>query len=475
MRSVGLTVIALVCISLRTPAEAATLAAWVQLGPRGEVSARVITNDSACPTLRMDGAPLPMKARSDPEAVLAGVSKASFPVRGCEAVIAPGAQALLLDDRPLPLPRRELRRVVILGDTGCRLKGAFAIQDCNDPNAWPYAKIVAHAVAARPDLVIHLGDYHYRETACPAGWRGCEGSPFGFGWDAWNADFFAPSAPLFAAAPWLLVRGNHEDCERAGEGWFRLLAAVSLASRCGDLTGFFVTETGGMGFVVMDSASATDPSGDPQPLLRKLAAQFAEIRDTIPGESWLLTHRPMNALRSSPAGPDSVENRIQQAAIGDALPPSVRMIVSGHNHFFQALDFDGVRAPTRGRHRWRCAAADTARAVGRPERERRTRGGCSHPVWFCLHGVGPGRRGVGRCAVRRERQAGRTLHSGRAQAQLQLTRTQWRASQLHCASFPCIGSTRQRTTNENVPARFCHRACSLRGSGANAFGRSSAR
>jgi len=345
MRSVGLTVIALVCISLRTPAEAATLAAWVQLGPRGEVSARVITNDSACPTLRMDGAPLPMKARSDPEAVLAGVSKASFPVRGCEAVIAPGAQALLLDDRPLPLPRRELRRVVILGDTGCRLKGAFAIQDCNDPNAWPYAKIVAHAVAARPDLVIHLGDYHYRETACPAGWRGCEGSPFGFGWDAWNADFFAPSAPLFAAAPWLLVRGNHEDCERAGEGWFRLLAAVSLASRCGDLTGFFVTETGGMGFVVMDSASATDPSGDPQPLLRKLAAQFAEIRDTIPGESWLLTHRPMNALRSSPAGPDSVENRIQQAAIGDALPPSVRMIVSGHNHFFQALDFDGVRAP----------------------------------------------------------------------------------------------------------------------------------
>ena len=346
MRSArGLVLLALACIPLRTPAEAATLAAWVQLGPRGESSAWVITNDSTCPTLRMDGAPLPMRVRADPDAVLTNVSKAAFPVRGCEAVITPGTQALLLDDQPLPLPRRELRRVVVIGDTGCRVKGAFAIQDCNDPNAWPYAKIVAHAVAAHPDLVIHVGDYHYRETACPPGWRGCEGSPFGFGWDAWNADFFAPSAPLFAAAPWLLVRGNHEDCDRAGEGWFRFLATAALPARCSDLTGFFVTETGGMGFVVMDGANATDPTGDPQPLQRKLAAQFAEIRGAIPGEAWLLTHRPMNAMRSALAGPDSVENRIQQAAIGDALPIGVRMIVSGHNHFFQALDFDGARPP----------------------------------------------------------------------------------------------------------------------------------
>jgi hypothetical protein len=346
MRSAaGLALLGFLCISVRMPVEAATLAAWIQLGPRGELSARAITDDSTCPTLQMDGAPLPMKVRSDPDAAFANVNKAAFPVRGCEAVLTLGTRTLLLDGLPLPLPRPELRRVVIIGDTGCRMKGAFATQDCNDPDAWPYAKIVSHAVAAHPDLVIHIGDYHYRETACPEGHKGCEGSPFGYGWDAWNADFFAPSAPLFAAAPWLLVRGNHEDCERAGEGWFRFLAAGALPSDCSDLTGFFVTQTGGMSFVVMDGASAADPTGDAQPLRAKLAAQFAEVRDTIPDEAWLLTHRPMHAMRSALLPPDVVENRIQHAAIGDALPSGVRMIVSGHNHFFQALDFGGARPP----------------------------------------------------------------------------------------------------------------------------------
>jgi len=32
-----------------------------------------------------------------------------------------------------------------------------------------------------------------------------------------------PAAPLLAAAPWLLVRGNHESCDRAGQGWWRFL------------------------------------------------------------------------------------------------------------------------------------------------------------------------------------------------------------------------------------------------------------
>jgi len=235
---------------------------------------------------------------------------------------------------------------VIIGDTGCRLQGPLAVQDCNDPDAWPYAKVIAHAVAARPDLVIHVGDYHYRETACPPGRGGCEGSPYGFGWDVWRLDFFLPSGPLFAAAPWLLLRGNHEDCDRAGEGWFRFLAPAPMPDRCGDLTGFFVSRLGGMGFVMMDGAKAVDDTRDPTTLIQTLRRQLAEVRDDIPAEAWLITHRPMNAMRSAiGSGPDAVENSIQQAAVGDQLPPGVRMVVSGHNHFFQALDFAGVRPP----------------------------------------------------------------------------------------------------------------------------------
>jgi hypothetical protein len=47
-------------------------------------------------------------------------------------------------------------RVVIFGDTGCRLAPGNPTQDCNDPVAWPFPKIAAMAASARPDLVILL-------------------------------------------------------------------------------------------------------------------------------------------------------------------------------------------------------------------------------------------------------------------------------------------------------------------------------
>jgi hypothetical protein len=333
-----------------TPAGAATLAAWVQLGPGSQVNARAITDNTACPLLQADGAFLAMRTRSDPETPFGNVKTAPFPVRACEVEVPASTVSLRLGDKPLPLPPKDLRRVVLLGDTGCRLRitdtGVYEVQDCNDAKAWPYPKLAAHAAQARPDLVIHLGDYHYRESPCPRGRAGCEGSPFGYGWDVWNLDFFLPSAPLLAAAPWLMVRGNHEDCDRAGEGWFRLLDSAPLAQECRDLTGFFVSKPGNMGFVVMDGARTNDPVGDASKLVETLQRQFAQVRDSIPVEAWLLTHRPMNALRADALGKGNVvENSVQQAAIGEDLPAGVRMVVSGHNHFFEALDFTAIRPP----------------------------------------------------------------------------------------------------------------------------------
>src|SRR5260370_28786262 len=203
-------------------AKARILAQWVQVGPDGTSSVRAITED-ACPSVTFDGKPMPMSVRSAPGRSFGDVKPAQFPVRGCEAMMPGDAVAAVLDGKALPLPRPNPQRILVFGDTGCRLATGNATQDCNDINAWPFPKIAAMAAAARPDLVIHVGDYHYREGACPADSAGCAGRPWGYGWDAWNADFFAPAAPLFAAAPWVMVRGNHEDCSRAGEGWFRFL------------------------------------------------------------------------------------------------------------------------------------------------------------------------------------------------------------------------------------------------------------
>ena len=78
----------------------------------------------------------------------------------------------------------------------------------------------AAAIAAlAPDLVVHVGDFHYREAGCRPFNKGCEGSPHGDVWPVWEEDFFKPARPLLKAAPFVMVRGNHEECERGGKGW----------------------------------------------------------------------------------------------------------------------------------------------------------------------------------------------------------------------------------------------------------------
>ncbi len=247
-------------------AQARIFSQWVELGPDGMSSARAIT-DEACPLVVFDGMPTPMSIRSEPGQKIDNVKPAAFPVRSCEVAVPQGAVAATLDGRALPLARPNPQRILVFGDTGCRLDQR-ASQDCNDPAAWPFPKIVAAAANARPDLVIHVGDYHYRESPCPAERSGCTRSPWGYGFDAWYVDFFEPAAPLLAAAPWIMVRGNHEDCARAGEGWVRFLDRLPASAICRDLTGIFLARLGDFGVVVVDGARAEDPKGDMGALAR---------------------------------------------------------------------------------------------------------------------------------------------------------------------------------------------------------------
>jgi hypothetical protein len=328
-------------------AQAKILAQWVELGPDGNASARAITDDAACPAVIFDGVAAPMATRSAPGQNFGNVKQASFPVRGCEVAVPAGAVVGLLDGKPLPLPRPNPQRIVMFGDTGCRLKTGDPTQACNDPNAWPFPKVAAVAAAAHPDLMIHVGDYEYREDACPAGNAGCAGSPSGYGWDAWNADFFQPAAPLFAAAPWIMVRGNHEDCDRAGEGWFRFLDPSPMAPACRDLTGDYVVRLGGFGVVVVDSAKVKDSAGENSEQVPILRRQFVDVLAKIPAYAWLATHKPVNGMLAKPGDRqvNIVANKVLQAALGADTPASVRMDVSGHIHFFQAVDFGGARPP----------------------------------------------------------------------------------------------------------------------------------
>ena len=337
-------VAALTVLVVQPQAQAKILAQWVELGPDGTSSARAIT-DEACPSVTIDGAAMPMTVRSEPGQSFGGVKAAQFPVRGCELAVPPGAVSAILGGKPLPLPRPNPQRIVIFGDTGCRLKAGDPWQACNDPNAWPFPKVAALAAAARPDLMIHVGDYEYREDKCPPDNSGCAGSPAGYGWAPWSADFFAPAAPLFAAAPWIMVRGNHEDCSRAGEGWFRFLDPSPMEKDCRDLTGDYVARLGDFAAVVVDSAKVNDNAGEDSNQVPVVRRQFDDVLGKIPSNAWLVTHKPVNAMLARPSDPNVniVSNKVLQAALGADMPASVRMYVAGHIHFFQAIDFGSAR------------------------------------------------------------------------------------------------------------------------------------
>lgn len=338
-------------------------AAYVVLGGDGAIARAILSGTDECPAINLGGAAQPMQLRAAPET---GANPA-FPVLVCEAPIPMDTVSAEISGRSLPLAKAAIATVAVFGDTGCRLKDAEAqhldkrnhdhphdgqFQDCDQPAQWPFPQLSKTVAAQRPDLVIHVGDYLYRESPCPAGDAGCKGSPYGDNWRTWKADFFAPAAPLLAAAPWIAVRGNHEICARAGPGYFRFLYPVLASSRpppatpappaCTDLTPPYTVNVGARSLLVMDSSNAYDSCAEDRCDSPPYAAQFAAMAPN-PG-TWFLSHRPIWGV-----GRNFTMNRTLQVALATAangrLPSGIALALSGHMHIFEALSFADARPP----------------------------------------------------------------------------------------------------------------------------------
>jgi hypothetical protein len=289
----------------------------------------------------IDGKSIPMVRRAGPSA--------DFPLTICQLLLPTGTRQASVRGAALPLPLETPKRLVIFGDTGCRLKGDD-IQNCDNPRDWPFALVARLAAGHHPDLVIHVGDYYYRESPCPAGRAGCAGSPWGDNWNSWNADFFQPAAPLLRAAPWIMVRGNHEACDRGGPGWFMLLDGAATPQVCPAESAPMVIDAGGLAFYVLDS-SGTDDRHTPPAAVSAFAAQLDALKTTPPTQpAWILTHRPIWGLapvaNAGPLGPIELPiNATEQAAAKGRDLEGVAMVVSGHIHHFASFSWAGQRPP----------------------------------------------------------------------------------------------------------------------------------
>ena len=330
---------------------------------------RALTRAVSCPDIVWDShTAQAMSVRAAPAtvAVRAGGGQAEnkealFDVLTCEAAWPTGALTARVAGREVPAPKADIRRIVIIADTGCRMKASEnAFQPCNDLEQWPFARIAQSAAALKPDLVIHIGDMHYRESPCPKGEAGCADSPWGYGYDAWQADFFNPAKPLLAAAPWVFVRGNHESCFRAGQGWFRFMDRQPWrqARSCNDpkfdqdadySDPYAVAIGPDTQFVVFDSSKTSGkPFSVKDPAYGKYKVQMLAVDQltTLKPHSFFMSHHPLLAVapaaKSKPARPGGnagLQSVFETLYPRRLFPDNVDVTLHGHIHFFEAISF----------------------------------------------------------------------------------------------------------------------------------------
>ncbi len=320
---------------------------WTQYGPGGVLEARAVV-EGQCPAI-LTGVELgAMQPRASADANFPTLCSATLPATTKLAALVfpkelagtPPAGALPVSDVvPLPVPVADPQRILIIGDGGCRSK-AEKHQDCLKPEIWPFAQVSAEAAKLKPDLVIHVGDYVSREQACPANVAVCQNQPFGDNWAAWDADTFTPLKPLLAVAPVVFTRGNHEDCKREGLGYLRLLAPQAFDPKAGCIPHLppYSVPFARLNLVVSDDADAEDTSvvDAEVPVYRAEIANLANEKSP----TWWVLHRPIWGLISGPLGIPAGGNQTILAAVEDkGIPAPVELMLSGHIHTFEAINY----------------------------------------------------------------------------------------------------------------------------------------
>lgn len=363
------------------PAAPTTVASYTLIAPattsKSQLVARAILRPGRpCPPLlTRTAAGAPWRSTATTQRRVGPLAAPAFAsVKVCSAMVPVGVTQATLGGRQIPaaIPA-SVTRIGITADSGCKVKGS-KIQDCNN-GGWPLAGMAAGLASMRPQVVFEPGDYYYRDEACPkASWAKCgvtppveptPGMPFTDNAHGWLVDAITPMTPLFAAAPLALLRGNHEACDRAGNGFFLFFdPRLETATECEPVDNggtleppkeqvtppwtftLPVAQGRALKVAMVDTAYGSDDT------ISKWAKKGHEVylqADAMttpqPGiESWLMTHRP---LFGRTPGNGEAPNYTpwasnNQAAGSQGLLGHYQMVLSSHIHLLQAVQIKGL-------------------------------------------------------------------------------------------------------------------------------------
>jgi hypothetical protein len=305
------------------PAVAEPLYWWKQPDERGGWQVRLI-NAAA------DRCPSGTTVLSEPDR--------RFPVRVC---VAPLRRPLSIGGLGRVTPPGYVDRAVILGDAGCDSED----QDCSNPSQWPFAQIAASIEKLDADLLVHVGDFLYRGTCSePVQEPHCADD-----WAEWDADFFTPARPLLRGATWVFSRGNHEDCQRGGVGFERLLGNGS--SICELPRTPYLARLPNLDLLLLDTSYAppyeiAESSANKLDRYTRYIDRLGALSDR---EAWLVMHVPIWAFTNPTvdAG-ERYGSTVLQQAVRDSrpgqLPPNVIFLLTGHIHVWEVISWSGSTA-----------------------------------------------------------------------------------------------------------------------------------
>lgn len=352
-----------------------SLAAPTSTAASGLLARAVVPNGSPCPTLVITRGGATASLRMAVRPAPARTSPAFDSITVCERAVPVGSDTATVSGASIPahMPAR-VERLALVGDTGCRI-WPTQTQDCASPTAWPLARISASIAAEAPDAILINGDFFYRESACPESAQALCGSspppvtglPMTDTAYGWIADALLPMAPMLQTAPVIVTRGNHEECGRAGNGYFLLMdPRVGTQDTCSPIASpaglvaattvptptyaidLRVSATRTLRLAIVDSAGGSDTQVTSIAPAQRGAYVAAEAlaRPRAGRETWLFTHRPSYAFVTTqfavPGRPFNPWSSMDQTNASFGLLGRYDLVFSSHLHLAQAVQLPNL-------------------------------------------------------------------------------------------------------------------------------------